>query len=57
MGWPEDVVLGSDVNAIVVARKGRYAMLRSIFGGAEQKPDADLSQREMTPELFDAVFG
>ncbi len=48
----------SDVNAILVGIKGRSDMLAAIFGAEDDTPtNAALSEREMTPELYDAVFG
>lgn len=57
LGWTEEQALSTDVNAICVAMQGRVAMLRAIFGGSDAAAGPDISERLMTPELFDAVFG
>ena len=53
LGWSEEQTLSSDVNAILVGMRGKVQMLRAVFGGAEQKPVAELT----TAEAFDQVFG
>lgn len=60
LGWTEDAALAADVNAILVAHRGRAAMLGAVFGGSESSAQTDQhvrSEREMTPALYDAVFG
>ena len=60
LGWTEDEALGADVNAILGAHRGRAAMLGAILGGSESAAPTDQhirSEREMTPALYDAVFG
>ncbi|KQU96434.1 hypothetical protein [Devosia sp. Root105] len=60
LGWTEAEALAADVNAIVVAHRGRVAMLGAVFGssdGATQSDQHVRSEREMTPALYDAVFG
>lgn len=53
LGWSEEQTLSADVNTIVVAMRGRVAMLQAVFGGGKDDPPAST----MTPELFDDVFG
>lgn len=60
LGWTEAEALGADVNAILVAHRGRAAMLGAVFGGSDSPTQSDhhvRSEREMTPALYDAVFG
>lgn len=46
--------MAADVNTIAVAMKGRFAMLRAIFGGEEEddKPLATLK-----PGVMGSAFG
>jgi hypothetical protein len=37
LGWTEPEAMAADVNAIAVAMKGRFAMLRAVFGGEEEE--------------------
>ncbi len=59
LGWTEEQALAADVNAIVVAHRGRVAMLKAVFGSSEEAPgDKHLrSESIITPALYDAVFG
>jgi hypothetical protein len=56
LGWTEDQTLQTTIPAIELAYEGRCDMLRSIFGGGDEPAPAPAATREMTPELFDAVF-
>lgn len=57
LGWTEQQALSSDVNAIAVAYEGRVGMLKAIFGDGSKSEKAKVSSREMSPVLFDALFG
>ncbi|RVD66407.1 hypothetical protein [Mesorhizobium sp. M7A.F.Ca.ET.027.03.2.1] len=54
LGWSEEQALASDVNAIMVGYEGRCDMLRSIFGGGEERPPPPLPV--MTPSVLKAMF-
>lgn len=47
--------MASDVNAILVAQDGRIDMFETI--GWVTRAKVEQPGRELTPELFDAVFG
>lgn len=59
LGWDLDKAMRSDCLAIKVAYEGRCDMLSAIFGGSEKSSpnEPDVSERPLSPELFDAVFG
>ncbi len=59
LGWTEKHALRTDVNAIIVAHRGRVAMLKATFGGGDEQPQSGhhLSAQTMSPALFDAIFG
>lgn len=59
LGWSEEQAMSADVNAIEVGMRGKVAMLKAIFGGGEDgsgAPARPISDRPMTPALFDALF-
>src|SRR5690606_23504683 len=60
LGWSEDQAMRADVNSILIGYVGKMEMLKAISGTAEYQPGGDevkTIEREMTVELFDAVFG
>lgn len=58
LGWGLERALRSDCLAIKVAYEGRCDMFSAIFGGTgKPAKETEVSERPLSPELFDAVFG
>ena len=58
LGWTEQQALATDVNAIAIALEGRMQMFETV--GWIKRADggrAEPAAAEITPELFDAMFG
>lgn len=59
LGWDFDKAVKSDCLAIRIAYEGRADMFNAIFGGGDDPSPKGpvVSERLLSPELFDAVFG
>lgn len=51
LGWSPDQALDADVNAIIVAHRGRVAMLNAVFGGGDDAPTEKLSPQTLRDAL------
>lgn len=55
-GWTEEQTLQTRIPSIEIAAEGFWKTQNAIHGGGEPaKPK--VSERSMTPALFDALFG
>ncbi len=51
LGWSEQDALSADVNTIIVAHRGRVAMLKATFGSGEDAPGEKLSPQNLRDAL------
>jgi hypothetical protein len=59
LGWTEEQALAADVNAIIIAHKGRMSLLETIFGKPKDKEEVKAAEKAtdvMTPGMFKAMF-
>jgi hypothetical protein len=54
LGWTEEQAMSADVNTIEVGMRGKVAMLRAVFGGAEETAPPELPT--LTPDILSSVL-